>query len=250
MTDGLRTADNTDGARACGRGEELVAYIYGEANPREAASFDSHLKACATCRAELTAFGAVRHEVAAWREQVLKDAPRVEFVPAHAPTTLAATRPARVRSARAALREFFALSPLWLRAGVVAAALAVCALAAFAFRAGVAERTVVERVEVPSPDTFTAQQVKEITEQRVREALEAARAETAGAERETVVAAGERVDAREGDAVTPVPVKEVRQPRRGQLAEGRRIPRRGSEYLPVAEEEELPRLSDLLSEAN
>ncbi|MDQ3908724.1 MAG: zf-HC2 domain-containing protein, partial [Acidobacteriota bacterium] len=47
----------------CGRGEQLVAYLYGETGERERADFEGHLAACAACRAELSAFAQVREAV-------------------------------------------------------------------------------------------------------------------------------------------------------------------------------------------
>ncbi len=144
----------------CGRGAELVAYFYGEATDAERLSFERHLRACAACRDELAAFGGVRSAVGDWRAQIEERAPALsvpallpEFArngrkddartvqgvtqptedgaQAHAPSVSPATVLAP-RSAWAALREFFALTPAWARAGLVAASLVVCALAALA----------------------------------------------------------------------------------------------------------------------
>src|SRR5215207_5887429 len=116
--------------RGCGRDEELVAFLYGEATKEEAGLFRKHLGACAVCREELAAFGGVRDGLGAWRAEALGSVPALNILEAFAPA--GGVRPAvsRRRSARAALREFFSLSPLWLRAGAFAATLAVCALAA------------------------------------------------------------------------------------------------------------------------
>lgn len=118
---------------ACNRGEELVAFLYGEASEAEAQSFESHLKACATCRAELAGFGFVRENIGAWREQVLvqEASHAAAQMPALAQTQRA---PEPKRSALSALREFFALSPAWLRAATAMAAVLFCALLVFAAR--------------------------------------------------------------------------------------------------------------------
>ncbi len=123
----------------CERAVELVSYVYNEADESARRNFAQHLNACAPCRDELAAFGAVRGAVRDWHAQVLNHAPALALpamLPeyarngraAHAPATVVAPR----RSALAALREFFTLTPVWLRAGMVAASLVVCALAALA----------------------------------------------------------------------------------------------------------------------
>ncbi|MDQ3917956.1 MAG: zf-HC2 domain-containing protein, partial [Acidobacteriota bacterium] len=84
----------------CGRGEELVAYLYGEAAPDEAEAFGRHLNDCAACREELAAFGGVREAVGAWRAEALGTVPPLNVERALAPAP-------RKRSARAALGEFF-----------------------------------------------------------------------------------------------------------------------------------------------
>ncbi len=122
----------------CERTPELVSYVYNEADDNARRSFTQHLNACAPCRAELAAFGDVRGAVRDWHTELLNHAPALTLpalLPAygngqaaHAPTAIVAPR----RSALAALREFFTLTPVWLRAGMVAASLVVCALAVLA----------------------------------------------------------------------------------------------------------------------
>ncbi len=121
----------------CDRAAEIVSYFYNEADEQARRSFAQHLNACAPCRDELAAFGDVRDAVRVWHTELLNHAPALAL-PAmlpeyarngragHAPTTVVAAR----RSALAVLREFFTLTPVWLRAGMVAASLVVCALAA------------------------------------------------------------------------------------------------------------------------
>ena len=127
----------------CERAEELVGYLYGETTAAERRGIEQHLRACAACRDELAAFGAVRASVGEWHAEVSARAAAVAlpaFAPNEHPTADAASvnvafdrhdaapRP----SLRAALRAFFTLAPGWARAGSVAAALALCALAALA----------------------------------------------------------------------------------------------------------------------
>jgi len=127
----------------CERAGELVAYFYGEANSSEREHFNAHLASCGECRDELAAFAGVREAVGHWRAEILNTAPALSFANSLAPTGVKAGPVAAVsqrsalaavpqHSALAALREFFTLSPVWLRAGAVAATLALCTLAALA----------------------------------------------------------------------------------------------------------------------
>jgi anti-sigma factor RsiW len=232
--------------RGCERGGELVAYLYGEATKEEAALFRRHLEACAACREELAAFGGVREAVGVWRAEALGTVPSLNIEEALAPAAQALPAAPRRRSARAALREFFSLSPLWLRAGAFAATLAVCALLALtlartevrwdseglAFRTGVSERVVTERIEVPAASGYTDEQVNAIVARKVAAAKEqsAAETETEQKRRERVIAVADRKP-----AAAPAPRR-----KRPTSANTRR-----DETLLA--EDDLPRLSDLLS---
>ena len=237
----------------CERGEELVAYLYGEATKEEAALFRRHLDACAVCREELTALGGVRSGLSAWRAQALGTIPALNIEEALAPATVAQTTATRRRSARAALGEFFSLSPLWLRAGAFAATLAVCALVALTlaraevrwgsdglvFRAGVTERVVKEPVEVPVQSGYTDEQVNAIVARKVEEARA-----------QLVAEMKVRTDERRPEQI--VKVKSIgRSPQPApnpNAARRKRAPRltsNGDDSL-LAGEDNLPRLSDLL----
>ena len=100
----------------CERSSDLMAFLYNEMTERESREFASHLQSCANCRAEAASFGQVRESIVAWRDEVLTG-----FVPA------TATPPRR--SAVAAFRQFFDLSPLWLKGAAAFAVLAFCVLA-------------------------------------------------------------------------------------------------------------------------
>ena len=104
----------------CERSSDLMAFLYNELDATETREFESHLQQCGNCRAEAASFGMVREAIGAWRYEVLTG-----FVPA-------TTTPQR-RSAVAALKQFFDLSPLWLKGGAAFAVLAFCVLAVLAF---------------------------------------------------------------------------------------------------------------------
>jgi anti-sigma factor RsiW len=101
----------------CERASDLIAFLYGEADEREARDFQLHLQQCTSCREELGSFGVVRESVTAWRDEALAG-----FVS----TPVAAQSR---KSALAALRQFFDLSPLWLKGATAFAALTFCVLA-------------------------------------------------------------------------------------------------------------------------
>jgi anti-sigma factor RsiW len=107
---------------SCARAEDLVSVLYGEAGESERRDFEVHLKRCASCRAEFNAFTQVRQAVGEWRDEALTG-----FV-----SSPAATAPVK-KSAGAALRQFFGLSPLWLKGAVGFAAVIFCVLVALAF---------------------------------------------------------------------------------------------------------------------
>ena len=246
-----RTDAEATTPRGCGRGEELVAYLYGEATREEAGLFGRHLDACAVCREELAALGGVRAGLGAWRAEALGTVPSLNIEEALAPTARVLPAASRERSARAALREFFSLSPLWLRAGAFAATLAVCALVALtlaraevswgadglAIRAGAAGSVVTESVEVPVQSGYTDEQVNAIVARKVAEAKAQFVVEKEGP---TDVPRPEQIVNVAGKG--PRPASDSNAPRR------RRAPRptpNGDDSLLA--EENLPRLSDLLS---
>lgn len=263
MNNRLKFSDDDHGGRAtgeCARAGDLMAYLYDEASAEDGRLFTQHLDSCAVCRDELAAFGGVRERVGAWREEVLSGAPSVDLSGAFSQAP-AASFDSRGRRARAALREFFALSPTWLRAATAAAALVVCALAALVLartemrwdesgvtlRAGVPARTTVERVEVPAAGTLSAQQADELARRRVDEALAAQRSEFAR-ELEHAVA-NARAEYQSTNRPAPLLVNGERQPPRARTVVRKR-PNSSSLEDVRGEDEGLPGLYDLLREAN
>jgi hypothetical protein len=237
--------------RGCGRAEEFVTYLYGEATPEESKVFRRHLAGCAVCREELSALGGVREAVGAWRAEALGTLPSLDFGGALAPAAVSTVKPERRRSASAALREFFSLAPLWLRAGAFAAALAVCALAALtfaraeiaigengvAFRTGVPERVI--REQSPGQNLYTEEQVREIVTRNVAETEAMVRAERRQQQPEQIVnAAGDRDDKPQPQSAS------THAPRRKRAT--RPAARRNDTLLAEDTEGNLPRLSDLL----
>lgn len=101
----------------CERASDLIAFLYGEADEREARDFQLHLQQCSHCREEVASLGIVRESITAWRDEALAG-----FV-----ASPVVTQPQK-KSAFAALRQFFDLSPLWLKGATAVAAVTFCVL--------------------------------------------------------------------------------------------------------------------------
>jgi len=114
--------NETHNSHACERASDLVAFVYNETNEIEARDSDLHLKECSDCRREVASFGFVRESIVAWRDEALSG-----FVA----QPLIAGRGRK--SALAAFRQFFDLSPLWLKVATGFAVLSFCVLAVLAF---------------------------------------------------------------------------------------------------------------------
>jgi hypothetical protein len=103
----------------CERASDLIAFLYNETNESETRDFELHLKQCRACGEEVSSFGVVRESITAWRDEALSG-----FVSAPLPAT------SQKKSALAALRQFFDLSPLWLKGATAFAILSFCVLVA------------------------------------------------------------------------------------------------------------------------
>ncbi len=113
----------------CHRAEDLVSYLYGETSETDTFDFANHLQQCDACRSEFAVFNQVHDSIQLWRDEALG----ASFNPAHvaSPVAIDSTqfvRHERKLSALAALREFFSVSPLWLRSATAFAALLLCVL--------------------------------------------------------------------------------------------------------------------------
>jgi len=102
----------------CERAPDLIAFLYDEASAAEVRDFQLHLQECSSCRDEAASFGLVRGSITAWRDEALSGFVSTPLVTTH-----------DKKSARVALRQFFTMSPLWLKAATAVAALMFCVLA-------------------------------------------------------------------------------------------------------------------------
>jgi anti-sigma factor RsiW len=99
----------------CNRQDELLSVLYGEASAEDARQFQTHLRQCASCNEQYETFSGVRSSVRELRDQAL-----VGF---QSPSV---SRKVEQKSARAALRAFFDLSPGWMKFGTAFATAALC----------------------------------------------------------------------------------------------------------------------------
>jgi hypothetical protein len=102
---------------SCERGNDLISFLYGEANEREVTVFEKHLQVCAQCQNEIASFGQIRESIGIWKETALGG-----FVSSQA------IAPVRQKSALAALRSFFDLSPLWMKGAIGFVSVLFCLL--------------------------------------------------------------------------------------------------------------------------
>jgi len=177
----------------------MISFLYGESSEAEATDFSRHMSACAACSTEFALMKDTRESVSQWRAEVLgaswqtSPAPVVNFSPA-----MEAKHPVRV-SALAALREFFTISPLWLRGATAMAVVLFCLLAAF----------VGTRFLRPSETLYTQSEVNA----KVQEQLDQAKSESriAPVAPEVVSnqqASDDKIQATEPSSFPVVPVKQ------------------------------------------
>jgi Putative zinc-finger len=107
---------NNNNPADCGRKEDLVTYLYDEANVKERASFERHMDECPSCRSELNSFIRVRDDLCAWE---------VGFTPR--------TEIALPKSTKDSLREFLNFFPAWARGAALTAASLALLLFALSF---------------------------------------------------------------------------------------------------------------------
>jgi hypothetical protein len=167
-------------ATVCERGNDLIAFLYGELNEREAQDFERHLLGCRQCKLELGGFKQIRGSIIAWRQESLGEPTASVAGSPGSPAILGAFEP-RKPSATVAIREFFTLSPLWLKGAVAFASILFCVAAVLA----------VARLFDKSAASVAANDSKRYTEEevaaKIKEAVESKLREL-GAEKSEAVA--------------------------------------------------------------
>jgi hypothetical protein len=257
-----QTMKDVDAKPSCARAEDLVAYLYGEANEAARRSFEAHTRHCDSCEKELSAFGQVRSSISEWRVQALGSLSSTAATTS-TPVSVAPVRAAkeRERSALVALREFFSLSPAWMRAASVATAVVFCALVVLAI-AQYRQQPKVVVVEKIVPAQSSEKQSGLIAGEQSGQANE-----TIDSAQDPVVSPAE-VKIADASKDKPETRKFRRAPRqdvngRQNLAGNNRAPKlkispQESRELASdlrltmasSEEDDLPRLSDLIEESN
>ena len=139
-------------APACEYSNDLISFVYSELSDKESQQFKLHLNTCRQCTAELDSFGEMRDAIGTWKYQSLAGVTLIEE--AHE------VRPARKKSAVAAVREFFDLSPLWMKGAVGLATVLFCVLAVIA--TGKLNEKSSSVPAVVSEKTYTQQEVNEL----------------------------------------------------------------------------------------
>jgi hypothetical protein len=120
---------NNNERPVCHRAEDLVTYLYGEANDGDAKDFAGHLQKCEACRKEFGVFQQVHESILDWRNEALGAAfnPAAVSIAGSVDSTQFVRHERRL-SALAAVREFFSVSPLWLRGATAFATLLLITL--------------------------------------------------------------------------------------------------------------------------
>ncbi len=153
-------------APGCDRENDLIAFLYGELDPGETTAFRGHLQDCRSCSLEFAEFTNIRESVVAWRNEALEGvaSPAIQASP-----VVRADRPKP--TALAALREFFSLSPLWMKGAVVFASLLFCLFAVLAV-ARLRETPPAQVASDPNLKTYSDQQLNAVVAQRVQDELQ------------------------------------------------------------------------------
>ena len=140
----------------CERASDLIAFLYNEADERERRDFQLHLNECSTCREEVASFGVVRESIIEWRDEALAG-----FV--SQPVATKATS----KSALTALRQFFDLSPLWLKGATAFAVVIFCVLAVMAFVNLQSDKVQVSSTTTTSKAIYTQEEADRMVEDAV-----------------------------------------------------------------------------------
>src|SRR2546425_11077060 len=116
--------------QVCERANELISFLYGELGEKDSRRFERHLHECARCESEFAAFGQIRKSIVSWRDETLgaawvPDAVKERRLAAMTVLPGNQTKP----SALAAIRQFFNLSPRWMKRAAAFASPLFCVFA-------------------------------------------------------------------------------------------------------------------------
>ena len=175
----------------CERGNDLIAFLYGEVDEREARDFEHHLQNCSECKVELGSFRQLRESVVAWRQESLT------AVPAYSVDSRSALAERRLRSGElgkpsvaAAIRAFFGLSPLWARGALAFAAVLFCVVSILAMASLL---TKPQPNFVATDKVYSEQELQTRIEQGVQAKLQALKDQNSGPAKSAVPVNSQRV---------------------------------------------------------
>jgi anti-sigma factor RsiW len=152
---------------SCAREQELIGFMYQELSEVEALAFQRHLNECASCRMDLSSFRNVRESVLVWRNESLASVGLSDGSAISSPAPLTERR----RSARAAVREFFNLSPLWMKGALAFTTVVFCVLAVITV-ARLRQDQPVVIVASPAQPIRSQEETEVIVKERVQHELE------------------------------------------------------------------------------
>ena len=248
----------SDDSNLCGRAEDMVTYMYAEASLAEATDFEQHLQLCASCRREMVSFGDVRQAIGEWRQQALGTVVSPAFEADETRAFAPAVIPVGRRSALAAFRQFFTLSPAWMRAATAAVAIVFCALAAFTVayfvrqpQTVIVEKQVMSGYSQQEVETQIAAAIKKHDESKLKDEA------VSSPEQVTVAGNDERQAQPSIERNASGPVQKVNHKTRQLTARrtrvGPSIELVSTDYLPFTAstaDDELPALTDLVNDVN
>ena len=146
-------------APICERGDDLISFLYGEADEPEAREFEEHLQHCSGCKAELASFGQLRTSIGSWKQEAL----------AGFASGRTSIETVRKRSAVAALRKFFDLAPLWMKGALAFASVLFCLFAVVAMSRLRMEQRPPETAGRKKDAVYTPQDVDRIVKQALEQ---------------------------------------------------------------------------------
>jgi negative regulator of sigma E activity len=216
----------------CHRAEDLVTYLYGEAVESEARDFRAHLQQCDACRREFAVFDQMHESILAWRDEALGASFNPAAIVAEpAVDSTQFIRHERKLSALAALREFFNVSPLWLRGATAFAGLLLCALIVFAISQSWQRPATV--ASGPTEPRFTKEDLDKAVAEAKTQAVKEQQATSQQSNQEVVQAPSPRNEVATVHRSNKARVKGLTKQEREQLAADLRL-------IPSVDEEELP----------
>jgi len=158
----------------CGRADDLIAFLYAELGAGDARKFERHLHECARCETEFASFAQIRKSIVSWRDESLGAAWLPDAAKDRNPASNRVRAGAQVRpSAAAAVREFFNLSPLWLKGAAAFASLLFCVCAVLAIGYLKDRRT--NLVQTPPGTVYSKQDLDAAVAERVQVQIDAMR---------------------------------------------------------------------------